>query len=242
MSESKGTPEDCEDEKEDATDIMARSLNEAKVTKATCDSSVTAAVPHVEALMSQLDGYSSWAVMEEGSSMGMESVEAYSRGKKDFRLALQLHTDDAARAGSFLFDLEKRTKWDSVKWNTIKKDGEGQDVVQLLYPQSGVKSKYIEYVLYRTMRVDPDDHSVLIVERSLMLPPRSDAPEVRRVHINACVKKLTEKIDIDAQKYVECQVLMTVDEGFAVTAEYGKYTRKEIEADVATLNKLLEMQ
>ncbi len=88
------------------------------------------------------------------------------------------------------------------------------------------------------MKNAEDGQSVLIIERSLLLE-QPEAPEVKRVHVNGRIKKLSKKVDTEGQQYVECQILITAEEGFVFTIEYLLYSRKELETAILNLNKLL---
>ncbi len=105
-SSSKGTmseyKEDFEDDKGDeATEIMTRSLGDLKVTKVLCEASNAAAGPYILALTDQLDGYSSWNIID---SLAGDSIKVYSKGRKELRLTLQLKTDDIMKAAKYMFD------------------------------------------------------------------------------------------------------------------------------------------
>ena len=236
MAESKGTTEDNEDEKEDVTGMMAKSVEELKIGKSLLDSSREASMPYAKNLLSQLDGYASWDLID---SFAEDTIRIYSRGKKDLRFTLELATDDIEKVSKHFFDLEKRAKWDSMKWSVIKKENDHQDIVQFLFPFPLGKTRFIEYIIFRNLEYIEGGESIIMTERSLLLP-QSEVQDIRRVHVNSCIRKINVKINTDGQQYVECQVLLTSEEGYENTAEYNKYIRKEIESEIMAMNALLK--
>ena len=236
MAESK--EDSVEDTKEeDYLDVMSRSLGDFKVTKSLCEESNMDSAPYINYLTEQLDGYASWNIIE---SLANDTIKLYSKGKKELRLTLQLKTDDPQKAARYIFDTEKLARWANQKCNVIRREGESQDVVQILCQNVGPKPKYSEYIVYRTMKNPGDGQPVLIIERSLPLG-KSEDTDVKRVQVNGCIKKLSRKVDTDGQKYVECQILIAIEEGYLLSMQYLLYTRKELEFCIAALNKQLQL-
>lgn len=236
MGDRKTSSEDPEDEKISVVDIMAKSLNEQDITPEIRKNSVLASADNVKFLESQLDAYSSWDFMTEYS---VDSMKAYSKGPKNFRITTILSSFDPLKASSFFFNLEKRASWDNMHWKVLHKESETQEVAQIFYRMPNCKTKFTESVLYRTMDKS-EDGSIIITERSIGLPPTM-APGVKRLFINACIYKFTLKIDTDSEDFVECQAIWTLEEGYNSLVEFYKITKGTMLSSLATLNKLLQI-
>ena len=225
-----------EEDKETTNEIMAKSMLGLEISKSLCDASNAASTSYINQLTADLDGYASWALMDVTSG---DMIQAYNKGKKEFRITLELKTDDVERAAHYFFDLDKRMKWEHTKWNMIKMESDYQDIVQMVCHCGLGKPKFVEYILHRNFKCFEAEQSIVITEHSLLLP-QSEQQDVKRVHINACVIKLSEKVDTDAKNYVECQILVMAEDGYTNSVEYLKYAKKELESEVASLNKLLQ--
>ena len=128
QSMTRTTSDDYEEEKEDTSNTMTKSLGELKITKTLIENSLDASNPYVTSLMDELDQYTSWSMID---SMCAESIKAYSRGKKDFRMTMTIKCNDVMKVAKYFVDLDKRAKWDNTKWSLAKKEAEGHSC--LLY-------------------------------------------------------------------------------------------------------------
>ncbi len=242
MAESKDGSEECREEDKDTVDLkdlLSRSLADTIISSDLLAASRTASQDKLDYLTQQLDNYLTWDSLQ--STFAGDSIKGYTKGKKEFRLSIEIASDNLHKTAEYFTDLAKRMLWDSKRWDFVKKEGGEVEVVQALYRNFTSKTKYVEYVLMREKEnrsSEDEGDSVIIKERSVLLPA-STVADIKRVHINACVYKLTQKVDTESRKFVECQALWYVDEGYTSLAEYTRFTNREIEAMVELLDKLL---
>lgn len=218
-------------------DIMTKSLGiDFRPSVELCEDSINETAPYISTLMEQLDGYSGWNIID---SIDSDNIKLYGKGKSGFRITMQLNTEDVQKAAKCVYEIEKLQAWGNLKWNILRKDGDFQEVIHIMLPASLlIKYKYTEYILYKTMKTAEDGQSVIIAERSLILPP-CEISEVKRVNVNGCIRKLSKKVDTEGHKFVECQTIMLLDEGFMNSLEYIKFSKKELSEVVSELNKLV---
>ncbi len=208
--------------------MLEMSLGQTKMTKLLVESSNLSSLNDMKELMDQLDNYAGWKPADP-----LEDVQVYTKGSKNLRFTLRLHTPDAKLATKFIYEVERRARWEPIQWVTLKKDSPYQDIVQVVYEQQVKKAQYVEYVLFRNIGKSEDGKSIIIISRSIILPP-SSVPAIKRVHVNACVHKLSAK-----EGYTECQSLWRADEGYESMAEYAMWARKLLEGAVRKLNELI---
>ncbi len=244
MAESKGNSEGSEEEDkerpEDFKELFAKSLGDIKVTPELVESSKDLSAEKIEYLVTQLDDYLAWEALE--TSLENETVKGYSKGRKEFRLTLEIKSGNLKQTAEFFKDLGKRMRWDPKHWGLVLRCSGDSEVVQVLHSNFGSKSKYTEYVLARdveTKKSEDEGEYVIIKERSVQLPA-SAMLDVKRLNINACVYKLVQKVDTDGQQYVECQALWYVEEGYVCLSEYSRFVGHEIDFAVVALNRLLQ--
>ena len=241
MSETKGASEPEEDEESKV--VLEKSLEGIKFNKLLVEASKAASTDRMEYLLEQLDNYSAWEVLDgpphEADNKVFNAIKAYvAHSKRDFRISFQIHCDDVKKVASNFVDLEKRASWDCIRRSTAFKEGNAEAIHTIF--ATGGRQKYTDYVLGREIEEDEDleGSSILIKEFSLAVP-QPILPEVKRVQINATVTKVAQKIDINGKKYVECQMLWSVDEGCQHLSEYEMYKGKEFDTGIRLLNKLL---
>lgn len=226
---------DSQEEKENFKEIGNRSLGSIKISKVLVENSLAASEPEIASLMEELDGYVQWDFVDKFSN---DAVKVYDKGKKKLRAVFELKTEKVLQASEFIYELSIRTKWEKIHAIQIKIENDNHNIVQLLHPQAIGKIKYIEYIIIREV-IKKDENTILFKARSILLPP-SSSNNIKRVHINALVAQLQMKIDTEGQKYVECQIIWKVDEGYTNLAEYGMCIRKESQNIIGELNKLFE--
>eukprot|EP00826_Nyctotherus_ovalis_P009837 TRINITY_DN12604_c0_g1_i6.p1 TRINITY_DN12604_c0_g1~~TRINITY_DN12604_c0_g1_i6.p1 ORF type:complete len:449 (+),score=106.25 TRINITY_DN12604_c0_g1_i6:378-1724(+) len=208
--------------------LMKKSMEKVKLTRDLVESSNLSALNDMKELMEQFDSYSGWKLAETN-----EIIDAYTKGQKMFRVTLRISSSDIKAVTRYFYELEKREMWDPLHYMTLKKTGEYQSIVQLLYDLPTNKHKHIEYIQLRNLGRSEDRNSVLIVVRSLLLP-ESSVQSIRRTHVNASVCRLTAR-----EKCVECQMLWKVEEGIEGLAEYSMWRAKKMDANVKLLNQFL---
>ena len=211
--------------------LMMKSIGKVKLTKDLLESSNLSALNDMKELMEQFDSYTGWKSIES-----TELIDIYTKGQKQFRATVDIASSDIRAVTKYFYNLEKRVMWDPLHYTVLKKSGEYQSVVQRLHECSVHKFKYIEYIELWNLGKSEDRTSVLIIVRSILLP-ESSVQTVKRVHVNACVYKLTP-----IKGKIECQVLWKVEEGIENLAEYSMWRSKKMEANIKTLNQCLQQE
>lgn len=212
--------------------LMKSSINNLQLTEDICASSKSAAMPFINDLKAQTDDYKEW---NELTSSCEDKIRIYTKGKSELRLEVDLKTNNPHKARECIFDVEKLSKWSSVKHRVLETKEE-EDIVQLLHTNPTEKTQYVEHVKHRSKQTLGD--VLLISEYSLILPA-SKSPEITRVHLNGSVSTLTVKADSNGTEHVEWKKLISLKEGYTFSIEYLSYVRKKLGMVVLRLNKML---
>lgn len=220
-----------EEEDETAAEIIEKAVSLIKIEPTLVDYSRSFSEKNINLLIQELDGYCSWNLIDISNS---DSIKIYYKGKENFRITMQLKADNLLKVVNFFHELDQRAKWNKLCWRSLNKDA---TIVDLMYPEIEKKSKFIEYILNR--KIEERDGYVMEIAWSLGVPS-AEIENVRRVHINGHVTKFTQKIDTEGQKYVECQMLWAVEEGYKNLAEYSMCIKKEMEHQLDTLNEIMQ--
>jgi len=214
---------------EEIRKLLNQSLGDQKITKLLVESSNLSALNDMKDLMDQLDNFIGWKLVNS-----TELIDIFTKTNKLLRVTIRLNSQNPKEVVRNFYELEKRQKWDPLNFAILKKDNDYQDIAQILYENPmAKKSEYIEYILFRNIGRSEDSKSILIIERSVILP-NSNMPNIKRSHINACIYKITK-----LEKNVECQILWKIDEGIELLAEYNLLAKKIFDKNVQDLNKLL---
>jgi len=232
MNAIKAKSEEHEDIK--TSHLMKENVSNVKLNEQILKSSKEIAMPFIQELQRQIDDYKEWIFVD---SLCRDTIRIHSKGTSELRLEIDLMTDNINKAAEYVFNVKKIMKWANVKYKTLAKEDENQDTVQLFYANSSVKTKYIECIKHRQKKV-LDNSSIIISEYSL-LEAASRSPEITRIHLNSSISTLTEKTDLNGNKYIEWKKLISLKEGYVFSMEYFTYTQKELERMIIRLNKML---
>eukprot|EP00826_Nyctotherus_ovalis_P017522 TRINITY_DN15164_c0_g3_i1.p1 TRINITY_DN15164_c0_g3~~TRINITY_DN15164_c0_g3_i1.p1 ORF type:complete len:519 (+),score=120.67 TRINITY_DN15164_c0_g3_i1:364-1920(+) len=227
----------ADDEKEDLLLVSDRSLSEVKVTPTLIELSKALACGEIEYLLSQVSNYSSWELIastEFTQEEGAYLLRAYNQGSKKFRLEVQLYGKGLKETAELLIDPHRHAVWSSILRTAVYKD-DMLEVIQSLHTSKD-RSKFIECIMERELEelYSLEGESLLVTEFSLDLP-QSSLTNLKRLHVNAGVHKVSERSDAYGRKYIEYQAIWTVEEGYKSLPEYAVYESGELEEELRAL-------
>lgn len=227
----------ADDEKEDLLLIGDKSLNEVKVTPTLIELSKALACGEIEYLLSQVSNYSIWELVASTEFTQAEKtylLKAYNQGSKRFRLEVQLYGKGLREAAEFFMDPHTHALWSSIQRTPVYKD-EMLEVVQSVHTSKD-RSKFVECIMERELEelYSLEGESLLVTEFSLDLP-QSSLTNLKRLHVNAGVHKVSERSDAYGRKYIEYQAIWTVEEGYKSLPEYAVYESGELEEELRAL-------
>lgn len=222
----------AEDDKESGADTPRASCRELSITPDLIELSKALSSGRLEYLMGELDCYSEWMPLDtEVTKMGV--VKSYTQGKNNFRLCFQLFSDNIENIAEQFIDPRKHTLWSSIQRCVIF-EADMLEIVQSVYRHEGYTESIVERELEHFCDIAGD--CIIVKEFSLLLPA-SSLSEVKRLHINAAVSKLSCKSDRYGANYVEFQAIWSVDEGYDKLPEYILYKSQELRRDIENLIK-----
>jgi len=249
---SKGTmagSDNGEDDKEETKSLFGKVIDCNKITKELIENSRKAASERLEYLIEQLDNDSAWELASSFLAEEFDLTEKkpdeeflayFSHGKRDFKITLQINKcEDARQVAEQFNDLEKRAKWDTMRRKRIAKE-DNTEVIQSMYP-TAMKPKFLEYIMAKNVEEyeELEGTYVIIKEFSLTLP-QTTTMDIKRVHVDAGITKIAQKIDTEGKRYVEVQMIWSIDEGCQYIAEYDLYKNRGLANQIRLLNKIFE--
>ena len=203
-----------DDESEDLIMSDNKNFDSMDITPVFIESSKIFASSKLESLITQLDNYSEWKLINNTKDNSESSLlEVYSREVNELRFHVKIHSKDLMKVVNMFESTSNNTIWKNIEKNIIYKQNTSE-VIQSIYSPE-YSEDYIESIVEREIEEFKNDkeEGLLIKGFSLDLPQTS-LKRLKRLNINARVSKSSLRKDKEKKSYVDYQVIWSMNDDY----------------------------